>query len=59
VLGGDKRAMAELREDPRLAPSMELAVDRFLTVPDPKLAVLKDAPGLYMAVRIRLSEPTA
>jgi hypothetical protein len=59
VLGGDKRAMAELREDPRLAPYLELAVDRFLTVPDPKLAVLKGTPELFMAVRIRLSEPTA
>jgi peptide subunit release factor 1 (eRF1) len=58
VLGGDKRAMAELREDPRLAPYLELAVDRFLTVPDPKLAVLKGAPELFMAIRIRLSEPT-
>jgi hypothetical protein len=58
VLGGDKRAMAELRSDPRLAPYLELAVDRFLTVPDPKLAVLKGAPELFMAVRIRLSEPT-
>jgi len=58
VLGGDKRAMAELREDPRLAPYLELAVDRFLTVPDPKLAVLKGTPELFMAVRIRLSEPT-
>jgi hypothetical protein len=59
VLGGDKRAVAELREDPRLAPYLELATDRFLTVPDPKLAVLKDTPRLFLAVRILLREPPA
>jgi len=31
-------------------------VDRFLTVPDPRLAVLRDAPPLFLAVRIRLSD---
>ena len=58
VLGGDKRAVAELREDPRLAPYLQLAADRFLTVPDPRLAVLKDAPRLFLAVKIMLTEPT-
>jgi Actinobacteria/chloroflexi VLRF1 release factor len=58
VLGGDKRAMAGLREDPRLAPYVAIATDRFLTVPDPKRAVLEDAPGLFLAVRIRLTEPS-
>lgn len=57
VLGGDKRAVAELRADPRLLSYFELATDRFVTVPDPKLAVLKDAPRLYLAVRIMLTEP--
>jgi hypothetical protein len=59
VLGGDKRAVAELRADPRLLSYLELATDRFLTVPDPKLTVLKDTPRLFLAVRIRLTEPTA
>jgi len=58
VLGGDKRAMAELRQDPRLAPYLAIATDRFLTVPDPKRAVLEDAPRLFLAVKIRLTEPT-
>jgi hypothetical protein len=58
VLGGDKRAMGELREDPRLAPYVAIATDRFLTVPDPKRAVLEDAPRLFLAVRIRLTEPS-
>lgn len=56
VLGGDKRAVATLRDDPRLRPYFDLAVDRFLTVPDPRLAVLRAAPRAFTAVRIRLTE---
>jgi Actinobacteria/chloroflexi VLRF1 release factor len=57
VLGGDRRAVAGLREDPRLRPYMKLAVERFLTVPDPRLTVLRGTPALFRAVRVRLSEP--
>jgi hypothetical protein len=57
VLGGDKRAMAELRSDPRLAGYLALATERFLTVPDPKRAVLLDTPRLFTAIRIRITEP--
>ena len=57
VLGGDRRAMAGLRGDPRLRPYFKLAVERFLTVPDPRLTVLRDTPRLFQAVRIRLTEP--
>jgi hypothetical protein len=57
VLGGDRRAIAGLRDDPRLRQYFELAVERFLTVPDPRLAVLRGAPRLFRAVRIRLTEP--
>jgi hypothetical protein len=56
VLGGDRRAVAELRDDPRLAPYFALATERFLTVPDPKRAVLLETPRLFTAVRIRLTE---
>ena len=56
VLGGDRRAVAELRDDPRLAPYFRLAAERFLTVPDPKRAVLLETPRLFTAVRIRLTE---
>jgi hypothetical protein len=56
VLGGDRRAVAELRDDPRLAPYFALATGRFLTVPDPKRAVLLETPRLFTAVRIRLTE---
>jgi Actinobacteria/chloroflexi VLRF1 release factor len=57
VLGGDKRSMAALRGDPRLIPYLDRATDRFLTVPDPRLAVLRDIPSAYLAIRIRLTEP--
>jgi hypothetical protein len=57
VLGGDKRAVAELRDDPRLAPYLALATERFLTVPDPKRTVLEGTPRLFTAVRIRITEP--
>jgi Actinobacteria/chloroflexi VLRF1 release factor len=57
VLGGDRRAMAGVRADPRLAPLLAGAEDRFLTVPDPRLAVLADAPRLFRAIRIRLTGP--
>ena len=59
VLGGDKRAVAELRDDPRLAPYLAIATERFLTVPDPKRAVLEGTPRLFTAVRISLTEPPA
>jgi hypothetical protein len=59
VLGGDRRAIAELDDDPRLAPYLRRAVDRFLTVPDPRLAVLRESPRAFLAIRIRLTEPGA
>ena len=59
VLGGDRRAIAGLRDDPRLRPYFDLAVERFLTVPDPRLTVLRGAPRLFQAIRIRLTEPPA
>lgn len=57
VLGGDKRSVAGLRDDARLAPYLSRATDRFLTVPDPSPAVLKGIPLAYQAIRIRLTEP--
>jgi len=49
--------MADLAADPRLAPYLALAADRFLTVPDPRRAVLEDTPRLFLAIKIRLTEP--
>jgi len=57
VLGGDRRAVAGLRDDPRLAGYLAIATERFLTVPDPRRAVLEGTPKLFTAVRIRLTEP--
>ena len=57
VLGGDKRSAAGLRGDDRLKDYLARAVDRFLTVPDPRLAVLRDIPRAFLAIRIRLTEP--
>ncbi len=57
VLGGDRRAVAGLRGDPRLDRYFALAVDRFLTVPDPRLKVLQDTPRLFRAIRIQLTGP--
>jgi hypothetical protein len=59
VLGGDRRAIAGLRDDPRLRPYFKLAVERFLTVPDPRLAVLRGTPRQFQAIRIRLTDPGA
>lgn len=57
VLGGDRRAFLGLRDDARLAPYFKVAVERFLTVPDPRLTVLKDTPRLFRAIQITLTEP--
>jgi hypothetical protein len=57
VLGGDKRSIAGLRDDARLAPYLSRAADRFLTVPDPSATVLRAIPPAYQAIRIRLTEP--
>jgi Actinobacteria/chloroflexi VLRF1 release factor len=58
VLGGDKRAVAELRGDRRLAAYLALATERFITVPDPKRTILEGTPAQFAGVRIRLTEPS-
>ena len=62
VLGGDKRSVAGLRglrdsADTRLEKYLAKATGRFLTVPDPRLAVLRETPRAFLAIRIRLTEP--
>jgi hypothetical protein len=57
VLGGDRRALAEVLEDPRLAPVAALAVDRIIDVPEPRQAVLATAPGHFLATRVIVQEP--
>jgi hypothetical protein len=46
-----------LRDDARLKVYLARATDRFLTVPDPRLAVLREIPRAFQAIRIRLTEP--
>lgn len=59
VLGGDRLAIGRIRQDERLRPYLELAVERFLTVPEPRLTVLRDTPRLFRAIRVRVIEPAA
>ncbi|MGI5487436.1 acVLRF1 family peptidyl-tRNA hydrolase [Microtetraspora malaysiensis] len=54
VLGGDRRAIDGVRRDRRLAPLLALERPPFLTVPDPRLAVLREAPATFRAVRVRV-----
>jgi hypothetical protein len=49
--------VAGLRSDARLEKYLAKATGRFLTVPDPRLAVLRDIPRAFLAIRIRLTEP--
>jgi hypothetical protein len=57
VTGGDRRAVDAVLADPRLAPVAALRAERFLDVPEPKLAVLQAAIRTARAVRIRLVDP--
>ncbi len=55
ALGGDRRALATVLEDPRLRPLARLASERVLDVPDPRLAVLRGTPDRFRATVVRLS----
>lgn len=57
VTGGDRAAVDAVLTDRRLAGLRSLTVGAPLAVPDPKLAVLKQTPARFRAVRIALSEP--
>ncbi|HEV8529316.1 MAG TPA: Vms1/Ankzf1 family peptidyl-tRNA hydrolase, partial [Actinomycetes bacterium] len=54
VLGGDRRAIERLRGDGKLAPVFDRAVERFLTVPEPRLAILRGTPRLFRSARVML-----
>jgi len=56
VGGGDRRAVDAVLADPRLAALRDLRVERFLDVPEPRLAVLEQAVGQARAVRIRVTD---
>lgn len=57
VAGGDRRAVAAVLEDARLGPVEVRLSERFLEVPDPRLAVLEAAVAQARAVRIRIVDP--
>jgi hypothetical protein len=57
VCGGDRRAVDTLRGDRRLGALFARETGPFLTVPDPRLDVLKETPARFRAVRVRLVEP--
>jgi len=57
VLGGDRRALAEVLDDPRLAPVAALAVERVIEVPEPRHAVLERTPDLFLATHVIVHEP--
>ena len=57
VLGGDRRAVAEVLDDPRLRPLRPLVVEGVLDVPDPRLAVLRDTPDRFLATRLTVRSP--
>jgi hypothetical protein len=53
VVGGDRRAVAEVLEDRRLRPLRPLVAERVLDVPDPRLAVLRATPDAFRATVVR------
>ena len=57
VVGGDRRALAEVLDDPRLRPLAPLVAERVLDVPDPRLKVLRSTPDRFRATVIRLPAP--
>jgi hypothetical protein len=57
VTGGDRRAVEAVLSDPRLLPVAAARSERFLEVPEPRLAVLRAAVAQARAIRIRLLDP--
>jgi hypothetical protein len=57
VGGGNRRTVDAILADPRLARVAALRAERFLDVPEPRLAVLQRAVIAARAVRIRIIDP--
>jgi hypothetical protein len=57
VTGGDRRAVDAVLADRRLAGLLGLRTERFLTVGEPRRAVLERAIAAARSVRIRVEEP--
>ena len=56
-VGGDRRLVAELLEDPRLAPLRELPRRELYDLPDPTRQVLETALTRTVAVRVSILDP--
>jgi hypothetical protein len=52
VLGGDRAALREVMEDPRLRPLRALIAEPVLEVPEPRLKVLEATPEQFLATRL-------
>ena len=59
VLGGERKAVDRVLADRALAALGRVPIEpRFLTVPDPRLDVLRATPAQFRAVTVRLTDPT-
>ncbi|QGK69753.1 hypothetical protein GIY23_09685 [Allosaccharopolyspora coralli] len=54
VLGGDRKALDELRADPRLAELLGRAEPRVLDLPEPRKSVLDEAARRTLAVEVEI-----
>jgi hypothetical protein len=59
VCGGDRRTVEAILADDRLVAVAALRSERFLDVPEPRLAVLENAVAAARAVRILVRDPPA
>jgi len=59
VTGGDRRTVEAILDDRRLERIAALVHPRFLDVPEPRLAVLRDAIAAARSIRIRIIDPPA
>ena len=57
VVGGDRPLVAEVLTDPRLAGVAALPRSPLLSVPDPRLAVLRETALRAQALRVRVDDP--
>lgn len=57
VLGGDRKALAALAEEPRLKDLLASAESRVLDVPEPRRAVLDEAVRRAIAVEVQVHDP--
>ncbi|HUR73329.1 MAG TPA: acVLRF1 family peptidyl-tRNA hydrolase [Sporichthya sp.] len=58
ILGGERKAVDRVLNDRTLGPLSKVPVEpRFLSVPDPRLDVLRATPAQFRAVTIHLTDP--